>query len=90
MFCVSDRAALGALQALQETNLRIPQDVALAGFEDVPQVGHTVPPLTTVKMPKGMMGKVAIQKLHEMIVAKTESEPVKTVLYTSLVIREST
>ena len=90
VFCVSDRAALGALQALQEANLLIPQDVALAGFEDVPQVGHTVPPLTTVKMPKGMMGKVAIQKLHEMIANKTKSEPVKTVLYTSLVIREST
>jgi LacI family transcriptional regulator len=90
VFCVSDRAALGALQALQEAKVRIPKEVALVGFEDVPQVSHTSPPLTTVKMPKSLMGKVAIQRLHELINRKANSEPVKTVLYTSLVIREST
>jgi DNA-binding LacI/PurR family transcriptional regulator len=89
VFCVSDRAALGALQALHEAKVRIPQEVALVGFEDVPQVSHTSPPLTTVKMPKNLMGRVAIQRLHELISRKAKLEPVKTVLYTSLVVRES-
>jgi LacI family transcriptional regulator len=89
VFCVSDRAALGALQALQEAKVQIPKEIALVGFEDVPQVSHTIPPLTTVKMPKSLMGKVAIQRLHELITRKVNLEPVKTVLYTSLVIRES-
>ncbi len=90
VFCVSDRAALGALQALQEANVRIPKDIALIGFEDVPQVSHTTPPLTTVKVSKSLMGKVAIQRLHELIIREVNLEPVKTVLYTNLVVREST
>jgi DNA-binding LacI/PurR family transcriptional regulator len=90
VFCVSDRAALGALQALQEAKVRVPNEVALVGFEDVPQVGHTTPPLTTVKMPKSLMGRVAIQRLHDLITRKNTKEPVKTVLYTTLVVREST
>lgn len=90
VFCVSDRTALGALQALQEASLKVPDDLALVGFEDVPQVSHTSPPLTTVKMPKSALGKVAVQQLHKMIEGSTKSGPYKRVLYTSLVIREST
>lgn len=90
VFCVSDRTALGALQALQEANLKVPDDLALVGFEDVPQVSHTSPPLTTVKMPKSELGKVAVEQLHKMIDGGTKHEPYKRVLFTSLVVREST
>ncbi len=90
VFCVSDRTALGALQALQEDNLKIPEDVALVGFEDVPQAKHTSPPLTTVKMPKTALGERAIQQLHNTINGEKSKEPIKSVLYTSLVVRSST
>ena len=90
VFCVSDRSALGALQAIKEARLQIPENIAIAGFEDVPQVSHTSPPLTTVKMPKDALGKVAVQQLHKMINGEVLSEPTKLVLYTSLIIRDST
>lgn len=89
VFCVSDRAALGALQALNEANLEIPNDIALVGFEDVPQTSHTIPPLTTVKMPKSLMGKLAVRRLDDIIHNRSIEEPYKSVLFTSLVLRQS-
>jgi len=90
VFCVSDRTAFGALQALQEAGLRVPQDVALVGFENSAQSSYTSPPLTTVNMPKKELGEVAIYHLHEVMNGNTPPQPVKIVLPTSLVIRDST
>ncbi|MCC7449886.1 MAG: LacI family DNA-binding transcriptional regulator [Anaerolineae bacterium] len=90
VFCVSDRTALGALQALQEAGLRVPDDVAVVGFDNVAQARHTVPPLTTIEVPKRAMGDIAIRRLHDLITGRYSEIPVKNVLYTSLVIRNST
>lgn len=90
VFCVSDRTALGALQALGETGLRIPEDVALLGFDDIAQSSHTSPPLTTVNVPKWAMGDIAIRRLHDIVNGRIPEAPVKTVLHTSLVERDST
>ena len=89
VFCVSDRAALGAMQALQEAGLKVPHDVAIVGFEDVPQSRFTNPPLSTVRMPKNMLGKLAIRKLHQMIKGESDEYLLKTILPTKLIIRES-
>lgn len=90
VFCVSDRAALGALQALQEANVRIPEQLGLAGFEDVPQAQFTNPPLTTVKMPKTEMGKVAVRQIIKMIQEEALDTSAKIVLPTHLIKRSST
>lgn len=90
VFCVSDRAALGALEAIHDAQLRIPDDIAVVGFENIPQAAHTFPPLTTVNVPKHAMGEVAVDRLSEMIAGKNYCAPVKTMLYTSLVVRETT
>ncbi len=90
VFCVSDRAALGALQALQEASIRVPDDLGLVGFEDVPQAEFSSPPLTTVKMPKAAMGKIAIQQIVSMIHGASLDEAMKIVLPTELVKRNST
>lgn len=90
VFCASDRTALGALQALHEANLRIPEDVAVMGFDNVAPSTHTSPLLTTVDVPKQAMGDVAIRRLHDLISERVSDQPMKHVLYTSLVIRAST
>lgn len=89
VFCVSDRTALGALEALHQAGLRIPEDVALVGFENIPHSEYTNPPLTTINMPKRLMGEVAIRRLHDIIQGRMYEAPVKTILNTSLVIRSS-
>lgn len=89
VFCTTDRTALGALQALQEAGIRVPGDIALAGFDNVSESSHTLPPLTTVNVPKREMGDLACLRLHDLVTRSSPSLPVKTLLHTSLVVRES-
>jgi DNA-binding LacI/PurR family transcriptional regulator len=90
VFCVSDRTAFGALQALQEAKLRVPQDVAVVGFDNVAPSSHTLPLLSTVNVPKKAMGDLAIRRLNDLITGHASDTPIKHVLYTSLVVRDST
>lgn len=88
VFAASDAMALGAMRAIQENGLRIPEDVALVGFDDIPASAHTHPALTTVRQSIHKMGMVAAKSLIDLI--RTEpSEPLQIVLPTELVIRES-
>lgn len=89
VFCTTDRTALGALQALQEAGIRVPGDIALAGFDNVSESSHTTPPLTTMNVPKREMGDLASLRLHDLVTRSSPSLPVKTLLPTSLVVRES-
>lgn len=89
VFCVSDRTAFGALQALQEAGLRVPDDVAVVGFDNVAQSSHTTPPLTTVNVPKRAMGEIAVHRLFEIMDGQVFDLPVKHMLPTSLVVRSS-
>lgn len=91
VFCVSDRTAFGALMALKEAGLRVPDDIALAGFDDVRDSANTDPPLTTAHMPKLEMGVVAAQRLIDLIRHPlTEGPPLKLVLPTRVVLRATT
>lgn len=90
VFCVSDRTAFGALQALQEAGLRVPDDVAVIGFDDVAQSSHTTPPLTTVNVPKRAMGEIAVRHLFDIVDGREPDMPIKITLNTSLVVRAST
>ncbi len=87
--CVSDRSAFGALQALHEAGIRVPEDIAVMGFDNVAQSAHTTPPLTTVEVPKSAMGMLAMRRLHELITGTAPDVAVKNVLYTSVVVRAS-
>jgi len=62
--------------------------MALAGFDDMAESAHVVPPLTTVRLPMLQIGAVAAQQLIGRIEG-TLTEPSKTILYTELVVRES-
>jgi DNA-binding LacI/PurR family transcriptional regulator len=87
VFVASDLMAAGALRALRELGRRVPQDVAIVGFEDSPIAGQTDPPLTTVYQPVEQMGREMARLLLARI--KGEEEPGHVLLDTRLVVRQS-
>jgi DNA-binding LacI/PurR family transcriptional regulator len=89
VFAISDKTALGALEAIKEANLHIPEDISLIGFDNVIDSGHTLPPLTTIHSPKRELGIVAMQKLADMLQGNP-LPPTKVLLPTHLVRRQTT
>ncbi|MEZ0088863.1 LacI family DNA-binding transcriptional regulator [Streptacidiphilus sp. EB129] len=89
VFAQNDLSATGALQALREAGLRVPQDVAVVGFDDVPLASYTDPALTTVHQPLQEMGEAAAR----MLLAHFQGTPLPVtpqILPTTLVVRDST
>jgi LacI family transcriptional regulator len=89
VFVASDSMAVGALREIRSANLRVPEDVALAGFDDMPFAARLEPPLTTVRQPVYRTGFVAAEALID-LVANPGSPARKIILPTELVIRAST
>ena len=87
-FADNDLIAAGAMRALIEAGYRIPEDVAIVGFDDMPLCTYVNPPLTTVHVPKQYMGDLAVKRLVE-IVKNKSSLPVKIEVGTTLVKRRS-
>jgi LacI family transcriptional regulator len=89
VFAHNDLSATGAMQAVLDTGRRIPQDVAVVGFDDIPMAAHTRPPLTTVHQPLREMGESAARTL----LAHFDGTPLPdspTVIPTTLTTRGST
>jgi DNA-binding LacI/PurR family transcriptional regulator len=63
IFCGNDPMALGVMRALAERGLRVPDDVSIVGFDDVPEAGFYLPPLTTVRQDFGEVGRQALNAL---------------------------
>src|ERR1700756_939186 len=89
LFAYNDISAIGAIRALQEQGLRVPQDVSVIGFDDIPGAAFYTPSLTTVRQPLNRMGEVAAQSLLERIEGKKEY-PAEIAIEPALVAREST
>ncbi len=87
VFAASDTVALGSLAALREAGLRIPRDVSVVGFDDVPFATDLTPPLTTVRVPYEELGRTAVRLALERDVGLASDDHV--VLSTQLVIRDS-
>lgn len=86
LFCASDLIAIGAMRALHERGLRVPEDVAVAGFDDIPTASFASPPLTTVHQDT----KVAAMLLIESLLAVIHGEPAQSrAIPSSLVLRRS-
>jgi LacI family transcriptional regulator len=85
---ISDKTAFGAMEAIKEAGLRIPEDIAIAGIDDVSESAYARPPLTSYRIPRMEMGILAMQKLHHLINGETEVA-VKSVIYGDLVVRDS-
>lgn len=88
VFVASDTMAYGAMRALREANLRIPEDVAIVGFDDLPNSSKTVPPLTTIRQMPSMMGSRAVEFLINAIESGIRSTQ-GIIMDTELVVRES-
>jgi LacI family transcriptional regulator len=82
--------ALGALRALRAAGLTVPNDVALAGFDDIPLAAAMTPALTTVRQPSAKLGQTAACLLLDYLL-NPPAEPTvqRVILPTELVIRES-
>jgi len=88
IFACNDLMAMGALQAASEMGCRVPEDLAVVGFDDIELAAYTVPPLTTVSQPKAGMGHTAVQVLMDRI-CNPGGPARKQILPVSLVKRKS-
>ncbi len=87
IFAASDLIAIGAMRALKEEGLKVPQDVAVVGFDDIPAASLTTPPLTTIMQDI----KGAGERLVEMLQAQINGQPLPASrLPTQLIVRGST
>ena len=71
VFCGNDHMALGLLRALAERGRRVPGDVSVVGFDDIPESAYFLPPLTTVRQDFGELGRRALAMLVDMIDGRT-------------------
>ncbi len=89
IFAANDLSAIGALQAASDLDLRVPEDLSVVGFDNIPESALSDPPLTTVEQPIREMGRRAL----EMLIASIRGavpEPSHVTLPTRLVVRQST
>lgn len=87
-FADNDLIAAGAMRALIEASYKIPQDISIIGFDDMPLCTYTIPTLTTVHVPKQYMGELAVKRLSE-IIDNPSSCPVKIEIATQIKKRKS-
>ncbi|KAF2961750.1 substrate-binding domain-containing protein [Fervidobacterium sp. 2310opik-2] len=89
IFAVNDWAALGAIDALKDHGIKVPDEVSIIGFDDAPFAQYTSPRLTTVMQPRWEMGVTAAQLLISRILDKKARLPRNVILPTKLIERES-
>lgn len=90
LFCFNDIAAIGAIRALHDEGLSVPQDVSVVGFDDILSAGFGIPSLTTIRQPLRKMGCLAAELLLRRISHPDEAFKAEIVMEPELVVREST
>jgi DNA-binding LacI/PurR family transcriptional regulator len=88
VFAANDQTALGFIHALTERGIRVPWDVSVVGFDDLPDARHFLPPLTTVRQDFVALGELAVRQLVAAI--EGEDPPVHDVIVPELIVRGST
>jgi LacI family transcriptional regulator len=93
VFASSDQIALGALGAIHQSGRRVPQDLAVVGFDNTPESAFFWPPLTTVYQKLVNVGHIAVQNLHQMIESRRQQkgyvEAALTLIEPELILRAS-
>ena len=90
IFAANDSMAIGALSALRDSGVRVPDDIAVAGFDDIPLARYMDPPLSSVHVPIAELGANAVEMLLHGIMHKGKHAPRRARVSTELVIRRST
>ncbi len=89
LYVASDTMALGAMRALREAGLRVPEDIAVVGHDDLAPAVQADPPLTTIRQPIGITGETAVEKLAQIISSNGKLPIQQVILPVELVIRAS-
>lgn len=89
VFASSDVAAFGALRAAREAGLDVPRDLSVVGFDDIREAGHLGAGLTTVRQPLEEMGRVAVERLLDLLRDPSQRAR-RIVLGTELIVRQTT
>ena len=90
IFAANDAMAIGVLCALKERGIRVPEDISLAGFDDIPMIRYLSPPLSSIRTPIPELGSGAAERLLAMIEAGGAIRPRQQTLEVLLVARAST
>ncbi|HEX9441318.1 MAG TPA: LacI family DNA-binding transcriptional regulator [Roseiflexaceae bacterium] len=88
VFAQNDRMAIGALCALREARLNVPQDISIVGYDDIPGAEYAAPPLTTIRQPMREVGAIATRLLIRAI-EEPDAAPEEVLLRTELIRRSS-
>jgi LacI family transcriptional regulator len=91
LFTFNDVSAIGAIRALREAGLGVPEDVSVVGFDDIPAAAYNYPALTTIKQPLREMGRLAAEHLLKRISNGAQAEfPEEVMVEPELIVRQST
>lgn len=88
VFAANDQMALGVIRALHDAGRLVPEDVSIVGFDDIPESGFFIPPLTTVRQNFAELGRVCMDQLLALI--RNEAPHGRHFVSTNLIVREST
>ncbi len=89
IFAASDLMAIGAYRAIAEAGLRVPDDLSVIGFDDIPPAAYTLPPLTTIRQPFESIALTAVSLLLDLFAGNSPAESQCT-LAPELIVRQST
>ena len=87
-FADNDMIALGAMKAMAEFGIRIPEDISIVGFDDLTFSSISYPPLTTLRVPKQEMGRAVVRRLRD-ILKDNDGIKIKMQMCTQFIERES-
>jgi DNA-binding LacI/PurR family transcriptional regulator len=88
VFCANDQMTQGLLRALHEAGRRVPEDISVVGFDDIPEAAYFIPPLTTVRQDFGELGRRALELLVARL-AGSSGPPGQVLIQPELVVRAS-
>ncbi|MBC7844182.1 MAG: LacI family DNA-binding transcriptional regulator [Gemmatimonadaceae bacterium] len=89
-FACNDSMAIGAMSAFRDAGIRVPESLAIAGFDDVPMARYLTPALTTVHVPIEELGRRAMSMLISSVVKGAPAKPTVQLITTTLIVRGST
>ena len=87
---ISDKTAIGAYEAIEEAGLRIPENISIIGYDDIPEARHISPSLTTISQPKYELGEKATNLLLKELKSRVPRGHQSIRLLPEMIIRNST
>jgi DNA-binding LacI/PurR family transcriptional regulator len=95
VFCANDHTALGLLRAVQQAGIKVPEELSIIGFDDIPEAEYFGPPLTTIRQDFDEVGRRALATVIELVDSAAAGAPAprqapRVTVNPSLVVRTST